>query len=116
MILGWAEAGQLLPRAGSWEPRWISSRMATPSRFRKDMDQGDFGGDTMRVFQRWGFAGLALVLAAGWSYREVAFALDQGRHVMSQTINLDQVPMRAAMDRGQPVGQNGVYLSGDTPA
>ena len=28
----------------------------------------------MQVFKRWGFAGLTLVLAAGWSYREVAFA------------------------------------------
>jgi hypothetical protein len=33
----------------------------------------------MHGFKRWGFAGLALVLAAGWSYREMAFARDGPR-------------------------------------
>ena len=70
----------------------------------------------MQVFKRWGFAGLALVLAAGWSYREVAFALDEARRATSGTINLDQVEMVSFLDKGEPVGKNGVYISGDTPA
>ena len=70
----------------------------------------------MKVLKRWGFAGLALVLAAGWSYREVAFALDQSQRVASQTITLDRVQMVTATDKGEPVGENGVYISGDTPA
>ena len=67
------------------------------------------------VFKRWGFAGLALVLAAGWSYREVAFALDGPKQLSSVTINLDQVEMVTATDKGETVGKNGVYLAGDTP-
>jgi mannose-6-phosphate isomerase-like protein (cupin superfamily) len=70
----------------------------------------------MQVVKRWGFAGLTLVLAVGWTCREVAFALDGGRSVTPQTINLDQVQMVTARDRGEAVGENGVYLSGDTPA
>ena len=70
----------------------------------------------MQVFKRWGFAGLALVLAVGWSCREVAFALDDSGRATSGTINLDQVEMRSFTDKGEPVGKNGVYLAGDTPA
>jgi mannose-6-phosphate isomerase-like protein (cupin superfamily) len=70
----------------------------------------------MRIFKRWGFAALALVLAAGWSFREVAFALDRAKEVASGTINLDQLEMATFSDKGEKVGQNGVYLSGDTPA
>jgi mannose-6-phosphate isomerase-like protein (cupin superfamily) len=70
----------------------------------------------MHGFKRWGFAGLALVLAAGWSYRELAFARDQSQQVTSQTILLDRVQMVTATDKGEPVGENGVYISGDTPA
>ena len=70
----------------------------------------------MQVFKRWGFAALALVLAAGWSYREVAFALDEARKATSGTISLDQVEMMSFTDKGEPVGKNGVYLAGDTPA
>ena len=68
----------------------------------------------MQVFRRWGFAGLTLVLAAGWSYREVAFA--RARQVKSATINLDQLQMAEFTDKGEPVGKNGVYIAGDTPA
>jgi mannose-6-phosphate isomerase-like protein (cupin superfamily) len=70
----------------------------------------------MQVFNRWGFAGLALVLAAGWSYREVAFARYGLKELTSATINLDQVEMVTATDKGATVGKNGVYLAGDTPA
>ena len=70
----------------------------------------------MQVFKRWGFVGLTLILAAGWSFREVAFALDRAKDVASGTINLDQLEMAAFSDKGEKVGQNGVYLSGDTPA
>jgi mannose-6-phosphate isomerase-like protein (cupin superfamily) len=70
----------------------------------------------MQSFKRWGFAGLALVLALGWSVREAAFAFSRNREVASGTINLDQVEMVGAADKGEPVGKHGVYLSGDTPA
>ncbi len=70
----------------------------------------------MSVCKRWGFAGLALILAAGWSYREVAFARERAAEVASRTIGLDQVEMVGVTDQGKPVGQNGVYLAGDTPA
>ena len=55
----------------------------------------------MQVFKRWGFAGLALVLAAGWSYREVAFARYGLKELTSATINLDQVEMVTATDKGE---------------
>jgi mannose-6-phosphate isomerase-like protein (cupin superfamily) len=70
----------------------------------------------MQVFKRWGFVGLTLILAAGWSFREVAFALDGPKQLTSATINLDQVEMVSASDKGQTVGKIGVYLTGDTPA
>jgi mannose-6-phosphate isomerase-like protein (cupin superfamily) len=70
----------------------------------------------MRVFKRSGLAALALVLAAGWSYREAAFARAQGKEVASVTINLDQLRVSDFMDKGELVGKNGVYLGGDTPA
>jgi mannose-6-phosphate isomerase-like protein (cupin superfamily) len=70
----------------------------------------------MHVTKRWGFATLALVLAAGWSYREVAFARERAKDVTSRTISLDQLEMATFSDKGEKVGKNGVYLSGDTPA
>src|SRR5262245_55780402 len=70
----------------------------------------------MHVFKRWGLATLTLVLAAGWGLRELAFALDRVKEVASVTINLDQLQMVGFADKGEPVGKNGVYLSGDTPA
>jgi mannose-6-phosphate isomerase-like protein (cupin superfamily) len=70
----------------------------------------------MQVFKRWGFVGLTLILAAGWSFREVAFALDGPKQLTSATINLDQVEMVSASDKGQTVGKIGVYLAGDTAA
>jgi mannose-6-phosphate isomerase-like protein (cupin superfamily) len=70
----------------------------------------------MKVFKRWGFAALALVLAAGWSFREVAFALERAKEVTSGTINLDQLEMATFSDKGEKVGKIGVYVSGDTPA
>jgi mannose-6-phosphate isomerase-like protein (cupin superfamily) len=85
------------------------------SRTDRDIDH-TLGEQNMRVFKRWGFAGLALVLAAGWSCREVAFALGQARHVTSETINLDRVEMVASTYKDEPVGKNGIYISGETPA
>jgi mannose-6-phosphate isomerase-like protein (cupin superfamily) len=70
----------------------------------------------MSVWKRWGFAGLAVILAAGWSYREMAFARERAGEVKSTTINLDQVEMAGFADKGETVGQNGVYVAGDTPA
>ena len=70
----------------------------------------------MRFLKRWGLAGLTLVLAAGWSFRELAYAFDGPKELSSITINLDEVKLVTAHDRGQAVGENGVYLAGDTPA
>jgi mannose-6-phosphate isomerase-like protein (cupin superfamily) len=70
----------------------------------------------MQVFRRWRFATLALLLSAGWSYREVAFALGQAQQVTSTTINLDQLQLREFKDKGEDVGKNGAYFAGDTPA
>ena len=70
----------------------------------------------MQVFKRWGFAGMALVLAAGWSYREVAFARygpSNSRPPRSTSIKSRWSP---CPDKGETVGKNGVYLAGDTPA
>jgi mannose-6-phosphate isomerase-like protein (cupin superfamily) len=77
---------------------------------------GNRGENTMRSFKRFGLAGLTLLLAAGWSYRELAYAFDGPKELSSTTINLDAVKMVTTIDRGEPVGLNGVYLAGDTPA
>ena len=69
----------------------------------------------MTTFKRWGLAAVTLFLAAGWSYREIAFARDPGKPVTSGTISLDQVEMGSFSDKGELVGKNGVYVSGDTP-
>jgi mannose-6-phosphate isomerase-like protein (cupin superfamily) len=69
----------------------------------------------METFKRWSLAAVVLFLAAGWSYREIAFAFDPVKEVASGTINLDQVEMGSFSDKGEPVGKNGVYVSGDTP-
>jgi len=74
------------------------------------------GEHSMQHFKRWAFAGLALLLAAGWSYREVAFARERADHVKSGTINLDQVQMNSFSDKGEAVGKIGIYIAGDTPA
>jgi mannose-6-phosphate isomerase-like protein (cupin superfamily) len=74
------------------------------------------GEPRMQVFKKWLLISLALVLAAGWSYREAAFALGQGKEVTSRTINLDQLQLGDFMDKGELVGKSGVYLAGDTPA
>lgn len=59
---------------------------------------------------------LALALGLGWAAREVAHAREaQAAGVRSGTISLDQVTMKEALYDDKPVGQNGVYLSGDTP-
>jgi len=70
----------------------------------------------MHILRRWSLAALALFLAAGWSYRELVFAQGAAREVASGTINLDQVEMKSFTGKGELVGKNGVYLSGDTPA
>jgi mannose-6-phosphate isomerase-like protein (cupin superfamily) len=74
------------------------------------------GEHAMKTLKRFGFAVLALVLAIGWSWREVALALEPVEDVKSVTINLDQVEMSGFADKGEAVGKIGVYLSGDTPA
>jgi mannose-6-phosphate isomerase-like protein (cupin superfamily) len=90
--------------------------MAASRARRPEIDRISLGEHTMSVWKRWGFAGLSLVLAAGWSYREVAFARERAQEIKSATINLDDVKMAGATDKGQPVGDIGIYLAGDTPA
>ena len=57
----------------------------------------------------------ALLLAAGWASREVAMAREKADMVASQTVNVDQVKMGPHRDRGEVVGEAGLYVSGDTP-
>lgn len=59
---------------------------------------------------------LALALAAGWSARELAFARERAERVESKTVALDSVKMNDYEYEGEPAGQVGLYLSGDTPA
>ncbi len=70
----------------------------------------------MSILKKWGFAGLAVVMAVGWSYREIAFARERANEVHSGTIGVEQVEMKTATYNGQPVGENGVYVAGETPA
>lgn len=59
---------------------------------------------------------LALALALGWAAREAAHARELlAVQVKSGTITVDQVVMKETLYDDKPVGQNGVYLSGDTP-
>ena len=57
---------------------------------------------------------LALALGSGWAWREAAFAKERAALVASRTIGLDQVSMSVAKDKGEPVGEIGVYLNGET--
>jgi mannose-6-phosphate isomerase-like protein (cupin superfamily) len=57
----------------------------------------------------------ALLLAIGWSAREVSHAREAADQVKSGTISLKDVTMSDVEDGGKKVGQNGVYISGDTP-
>src|SRR5262249_23480745 len=83
---------------------------------RIDHDLFNRGEHQMRVIKRWAFAALALALAAGWSYREVAFAFERAKEVTPGTINLEQLQVSAFSDKGEKVGTTGAYLAGDTPA
>src|SRR4051794_8466747 len=58
---------------------------------------------------------LALALGLGWALRERAFAQEKAT-AQSQTVGLGQVKMSEYRDQDKPVGQVGVYVSGDTPA
>lgn len=60
-------------------------------------------------------AGLALVLGLGWACREVAFARERAALLASGTFGLRSLEMKDFRDQGKKVGQNGVYLAGDTP-
>jgi mannose-6-phosphate isomerase-like protein (cupin superfamily) len=58
---------------------------------------------------------LALVLALGWTGRELAFARMKADLVKSGTINLNALKMAVDSPGGKPVGHIGLYFSGDTP-
>ena len=59
--------------------------------------------------------GVAVLLGLGWSVREVSHAREAADQVKSGTISLDHVKMSEVKDGSTVLGQNGVYLSGDTP-
>jgi len=59
--------------------------------------------------------GTALLLAIGWSAREISHAREAADQVRSGTFSLKDVKMSDVQDGGKAVGQNGVYVSGDTP-
>jgi mannose-6-phosphate isomerase-like protein (cupin superfamily) len=61
-------------------------------------------------------AALALALAVGWAAREAAFAKAGDQSVPAQTVTLADVKMAEFRDKDKPVGQIGIYVSGDTPA
>ena len=58
---------------------------------------------------------LALALGLGWGLRERAYARERAAMLASQTINLDQLKMDVFKDQGNPVGQIGLYVQGETP-
>jgi mannose-6-phosphate isomerase-like protein (cupin superfamily) len=58
---------------------------------------------------------VALALAVGWASREAVHARDHARGLDSRTVNLDQVKMAVYKDQGNPVGQIGLYVQGETP-
>lgn len=57
---------------------------------------------------------LALSLAMGWAWREVAHARERAAAVASETVNLDDITMSVYEDEGKPVGKIGVYFDGET--
>jgi mannose-6-phosphate isomerase-like protein (cupin superfamily) len=57
---------------------------------------------------------LTLSLSAGWTFRELAHARERAAILDSQTLNLDQIKMSTFEDRGNPVGQIGLYVQGQT--
>ncbi len=59
--------------------------------------------------------GAALLIAIGWSAREVSHAREAAEQVKSGTLSLKDVKMSEVKDGSTAIGQNGVYLSGDTP-
>jgi mannose-6-phosphate isomerase-like protein (cupin superfamily) len=58
---------------------------------------------------------LTLSLTIGWAFRELAHARQRAAILASQTLNLDQLKMSTYEDRGNPVGQMGLYVQGETP-
>ena len=61
------------------------------------------------------FAAVAVTLALGWAFREIAFAREKADLVKSQTVSLDAVKMTAADYEGKRSGEAGIYVQGDTP-
>ncbi len=70
----------------------------------------------MHLFKHRALMALTLLLALGWGSRELARAFDGPKAVSSGTISVDEVRMEPFSDNGAPVGKNGLYLLGDTPA
>jgi mannose-6-phosphate isomerase-like protein (cupin superfamily) len=64
----------------------------------------------------WGLAVLSIALGFGWASRELALAREKSSTLDSGTFNVDQLKYTEATYEGRPVGKNGVYLAGDTPA
>ncbi len=61
------------------------------------------------------WAGLTVSLSMGWAFRELVHARERSALLASQTITVDQLKMSTYEDRGNPVGQIGLYVQGETP-
>jgi mannose-6-phosphate isomerase-like protein (cupin superfamily) len=57
---------------------------------------------------------LALLLAVGWTSRELAHARERAAGLPSQTLTLNQIKMSIFKDQGNPVGQIGLYVQGES--
>jgi mannose-6-phosphate isomerase-like protein (cupin superfamily) len=64
----------------------------------------------------WGLAILSVAYGSGWASREIVQAREKATTLDSQTLNVDHLKYAEATYQGAPVGKNGVYLAGDTPA
>jgi mannose-6-phosphate isomerase-like protein (cupin superfamily) len=57
---------------------------------------------------------VALVLGAGWAWREHAFAAEKAKLVQSKTVNLGDIQLKEYAYEGTPRGQVGIYFDGET--
>ncbi len=59
-------------------------------------------------------AGLALLLAGGWAFREWVHAGERIQFEKSRTINLANIKLEDAVYEGTPRGKVGLYINGQT--
>jgi mannose-6-phosphate isomerase-like protein (cupin superfamily) len=58
---------------------------------------------------------VAISLALGWAWREVARATERSDALASKTRNLEDIKMGVFKDGENPVGKIGLYFQGETP-